>query len=240
MTANNGKLSIRDAVTGALVTDLTTTGTAMFPDWSPDGQTIVFVKSATSCTASQPNFGQASIFAYGGSLVTLSNSGGSWGNEKVLLAAAAGENNYYPSFSPDGKWVAFTKALNSSKSSWSVANGACSGQDGSGLSYDNPSATVWIVPSAGGAPTQLAAANGAAMKTNSWPKWGPKADGDYLWLSFSSTREYGNVLVGAAAHHQVWITAIPRGTSGGSIRLRPRSGSRSKTRRRRITSACGR
>jgi hypothetical protein len=219
VTAYNGKLSIRDGVTGALVSDLTTTGTAMFPDWSPDGTTIVFTRAATACTpGGLANFGQASIYAYGGSLVTVTNSGGTWGNEKVLLQAASGENNYYPSFSPDGKWIAFTKASTATKSSWSVANSACTGQDGSGLSYDNPSATVWLMPAAGGAATQLTAANGAAMKTNSWPKWGPKADGDYLWLSFSSTREYGNVLTGPAAHHQIWITAIPRmGGSGGDV-----------------------
>jgi Tol biopolymer transport system component len=210
VTAYDGKLSIRDGVTGAPVMDLPTTGTAMFPDWSPDGSTIVFVRAATACTPGLPNFGQSSIYAYGGSLVTITNSGGTWGNEKVVLQAASGENNYYPSFSPDGQWIAFTRASTATKSSWSVANSACTGQDGSGLSYDNPSATVWILPAAGGAPTQLAAANGAAMKTNSWPKWGPKADGDYLWLSFSSTREYGNVLTGANAHHQIWITAIPR------------------------------
>jgi Tol biopolymer transport system component len=211
VSAYNGKLSIRDAVTGALVSDLSTTGTAMFPDWSPDGNTIVFVRSATACAASAPNFGQASIYAYGGSLVTLTNTGGTWGNEQVLLQAATGENNYYPSFSPDGQWIAFTRASTSTKSSWSVANSACTGQDGSGLSYDNPSATIFIVPAAGGSPTELTAANGAPMKTNSWPKWGPKADGEFLWLSFSSTREYGNVLTGLNAHHQVWITAIPRG-----------------------------
>ena len=210
VTAYDGKLSIRDAVTGALVTDITTTGTAMFPDWSPDGSTIVFVRSATPCTAGQPNFGQSSIYAYGGSLVSVTSSGGTWGGEKVLLQAATGENNYYPSFSPDGKWIAFTRALTSTKSSWSIANSACTGQDGSGLSYDNPSATVWIMPAGGGGATALTQANGAAMKTNSWPKWGPKADGDFLWLSFSSTREYGNVLPAAMAHHQIWITAIPR------------------------------
>jgi TolB protein len=216
VTAYDGKLSIRDGVTGAMVSAITTTGTAMFPDWSPDGSTIVFVRTSTACTPGQPNFGQSSIYAYGGSLVTITNSGGTWGNEKVLLQAASGENNYYPSFSPDGKWVAFTKASNATKSSWSLANTACTGQDGSGLSYDNPSATVWIMPAAGGSATQLTAANGAAMKTNSWPKWGPKADGDYLWLSFSSTREYGNVLTGPNAHHQIWITAIPRmGTPSG-------------------------
>jgi Tol biopolymer transport system component len=213
VTAYNGKLSIRDAVTGALVQDLTTSGVAMFPDWSPDGNTIVFVKPATACTPGLPNFGQASIYAYGGSLATLTSTGGTFGNEKTILAAASGENNYYPSFSPDGKWIAFTRAQSATKSSWSVANSACTGQDGSGLSYDNPSATVMLMPAAGGTPVALTHANGAAMKTNSWPKWGPKADGDYLWLSFSSTREYGNVLTGLSAHHQIWITSIPRGTT---------------------------
>ena len=210
VSAYDGKLSIRDAVTGAPVMDLPTTGTAMFPDWSPDGSTIVFVRTAVPCTPGQPNFGQSSIYAYGGSIVTITNTGGTWGNEQVLLQAASGENNYYPSFSPDGRWIVFTKASTATKSSWSVANGACTGQDGSGLSYDNPSATVWIMPAAGGAATELTAANGAPMKTNSWPKWSPKPDGDYLWLSFSSTREYGNVLTGTNAHHQIWITAIPR------------------------------
>ena len=71
VTAYNGALTIRDAVTGAQLQALTTTGTAMFPDWSPDGNTIVFVRSSSACTPSLPNFGQASIYAYGGSLVTL-------------------------------------------------------------------------------------------------------------------------------------------------------------------------
>src|SRR5262249_28652794 len=160
-----------------------------FPDWSPDGNTIVFVKPAAGCTPGLPNFGQASIYAYGGSLATLTSTGGTFGNEKTILAAATGENNHYPSVSPDGKWIAFTRASTATKSSWSVANMACTGQDGSGLSYDNPSATVYVMPAAGGAAVALTHANGAPMKTNSWPKWGPKADGDYLWLSFSSTRE---------------------------------------------------
>ncbi|HEX6837691.1 MAG TPA: hypothetical protein VF334_14015, partial [Polyangia bacterium] len=51
VAAYDGKLSIRDGVTGAMMTALTTSGTAMFPDWSPDGSTIVYVKTATPCTA---------------------------------------------------------------------------------------------------------------------------------------------------------------------------------------------
>jgi Tol biopolymer transport system component len=210
----DGKLQLRDGTTGAAISNITTSGDALFPDWSPDGNTIVFVRPSAHCTASPPDFGQSSIFAYGGSLVTVTNSGGTFGNETVILAAATGENNYYPTYSPDGMYVAFTRASTSTKSSWSLGNTSCAGQDGSGLSYDNPSATLWIVPAGGGAATQLSAANQGPMLTNSWPKWSPKSDGEYLWLSFSSTRPYGNVLTGANAHHQLWITSVTRNAMG--------------------------
>lgn len=213
ITAYGNKLQLRDGVTGALIADVPTASGAMYPDWSPDGSKIVFVRPAVGCTAGLPDFGQASIFVYGGSLVTMTAANGSFANETVLLAAATGENNYYPTWSPDGSYVAFTRAQTTTKSSWALANTSCVGQDGSGLSYDNLSATLWMMPSAGGAPVQLTAANQGPMLTNSWPKWSPKADGDYLWLSFSSTRPYGNVLTGLLAHHQIWITAVSRTTT---------------------------
>jgi hypothetical protein len=216
ITSYGGKLTLRDGVSGARLADIATTGPALYPDWSPDGSRVVFVRPSTMCAANAPDFGQASIFVYGGALVSLTASNGSFGNEKVLLAAGAGENNYYPSFSPDGSWIAFTRVQGTTKSSWALGNTSCIGLDGSGLSYDNPSATLWLMPSGGGAPVALTAANGEPMRTNSWPKWGPKADGEYLWLSFSSTRPYGNVLAGASAHHQLWFTAIVRGGAGGS------------------------
>ena len=204
-----GKLELRDGTTGAKLADVPTSGAALYPDWSPDGKSLVFVRPSDKCTPSGLfNIGQESIFVYGGSLVTLSYTNGSFSGETVVLAAAAGQNNYYPSYSPDGGYIAFTRADATTKSSWGMAASACMGKDGSGLSYDNPSATLWLLPVKGGAPVQLTSANDAPMRTNSWPKWGPKADGEYLWLSFSTTRPYGNVLSGLSAHHQIWITAV--------------------------------
>jgi hypothetical protein len=62
----------------------------------------------------------------------------------------------------------------------------------------------------GGTPTRLDTANEGTMLTKSWPKWAPKADGEYLWMSLSSTRPYGTRLTGLDAHHQVWFTAVRR------------------------------
>lgn len=216
VTSTEGKLTLRDA-SGMSLGDIATSGPALYPDWSPDGKKLVFVRPAALCKPAQGiGFGQQSIFVYGGSLVTMEWNGSTFANEQVLLQATAQESNYYPSFSPDGAYLAFTRADGKTRSSWSSANDACAGKDGSGVSYDNPSATIWILPLTGGAPIPLSAANGEPMRTNSWPRWAPKADGEYLWLSFSSTRPYGNVLAGDDAHHQIWLTAVaPKGAAPG-------------------------
>ncbi|MEP6862362.1 MAG: hypothetical protein ABJE66_17185 [Deltaproteobacteria bacterium] len=215
LASSGGALSLYDAATGAVIAAVPTSGPALYPDWSWDGNTIVFVRPSALCAPGFLDFGQQDIFVYGGSIVTMQWDGSKFSNEKVVVAADASSNNYYPSFSPDGSWIAFARASTAVASSWSVAATACNGQTGAGLSYDNPSSSVWVMPAAGGAPTRLDTANDGTTLTNSWPKWAPKADGEYLWMSMSSTRPYGTRLTGADAHHQVWFTAIRRpGTSG--------------------------
>src|SRR5262249_37242105 len=131
ITSYEGKLTLRDAVTGAKQADVTTSGPALFPDWSPDGQQIVFVRPSSMCAPTNANFGQASIFVYGGSLVTLTaQAGGGFGGEKVLLQAASGENNFYPSYSPDGQYIAFARASTATKSSWALGSSSCFAQAG--------------------------------------------------------------------------------------------------------------
>jgi Tol biopolymer transport system component len=215
LASSGGALSLYDATTGALISHVTTTGPALYPDWSWDGNTIVFVRPSALCAPGLLDFGQQDIFVYGGSIVTMTWNGTTFADEKVVVAADAASNNFYPSFSPDGSWIAFARASTAVASSWSIAATACNGQTGAGLSYDNPSSSIWVLPAAGGAPTRLDIANDGTTLTNSWPKWAPKADGEYLWMSLSSTRPYGLRLAGADAHHQVWFTAIKRpGASG--------------------------
>ncbi len=205
-----GALAIYDAQSGAKLVDIPTSGPAMYPDWSWDGNTLVFVRPTALCQPGIVNFGQDNIFVYGGALVTMRWNGSQFVDEQVVVPASASANNYYPAFSPDGSWIAFARADAATPSSWALAATACNGQTGAGVSYDNPSATIWLVPATGGDPVALGRANETGLLTNSWPKWAPKADGEYLWLSLSSTREYGTRLTGLGAHHQIWISAIRR------------------------------
>jgi hypothetical protein len=213
VTSYQGKLTLRDGSTGAQLADIATSGLAFYPDWSPDGKHIVFVRPSSTCVPAPADFGQSSIYVYGGSLVTMDVSGDSFSNETVIVPVMA-NNNYYPVYSPDGGYIAFTRNDGTSLSSSPVANTSCAGATGAGISYDNPSATLWVLPTAGGAPIALTAANETGALTNSWPKWGPKTDGEYLWLALSSTRPYGNTLTGANAHHQIWISAIQHASAG--------------------------
>jgi hypothetical protein len=101
----------------------------------------------------------------------------------VTGASDAAYMQYYPQFSPDDQLIAFNRV-----------------PKGSGSSYNNAAAEVYVVPAGGGTPTRLAANDPASCTGakspglhNSWPKWAPQAataDGKtYYFLVFSSTRD---------------------------------------------------
>lgn len=111
----------------------------------------------------------------------------------VTGAADPNYTEYYPAFSPDDAFIAFTRIA------------------GSGNVYSVPEAEVFVVPSAGGIATRLAANDAPACQTglqspgltNDWPKWSPdvrQANGKhYYWITFSSKR------TGVA---QLYVTAL--------------------------------
>ena len=105
---------------------------------------------------------------------------------------------YYPAFSPDDAFVAFTRV------------------PGSESAYSNPHAEVYLLAfngGAGGTALRLPANDAAACQTtvvspgltNDWPKWSPQpvtAGGKtYYWLTFSSKRT-------GSGNAQLYITAV--------------------------------
>jgi Tol biopolymer transport system component len=119
---------------------------------------------------------------------------GVFGNPKTIVkSAGASENNYYPSFSPDGKWVLFNRAAADA--------------------YNDAGAEAYVISVDGSiGPIALGNANSTtANQTNSWPRWNPfiahEPTGDLMYLTFSSTRDYGIELVGAN-QPQIWMAAF--------------------------------
>jgi hypothetical protein len=186
-------VGLKDAKTGAVLQDKIDDGA--MPDMSPDGTSVVYAKPKTAppCfpgACGMPGVSEASLYV-------ATKNGATYGNPQVLVAAG-GQNAYYPSYSPDGKWVIFNRA--------SVGNDA---QGNPKSSYDAPDATVWAIAKAGGTPVALAKATSA--NGDSWPKW-MQRDQAYrgrriMWVTFSSRRAYG-LRAPAGKTAQIWMAAF--------------------------------
>lgn len=146
------------------------------PAWAPDGKTIAFVRAPQ--TAPPPDTAEINVPCdiYTVPFVDASepipqNPGEAPAQRNIQalpLPGASGDGfNYYPAYSPDGKWLAFTRHLN--------------GTD----TYADDAADIYIIPATG---TQKA----VRLKINSeyadsWPTWST----DSKWLGFGSNRKDG-------------------------------------------------
>jgi hypothetical protein len=190
------------------------------PDYSADGKRVVFVEPASFSFSGTTYKRFDDNHFTGGSLLTMSASGTSFGTPAPLLASR-GENNYYPAFSPDGGFVVFNRVP------LSGAAGACTGTaTTAGVcandAFSNPNARVFIMPSSGGTPIDLTAINGAGALANSWPRFAPTVQmykgHQIAWVTFSSTRDYGDVVrnstpVSGAPQHLCYPPESPENVS---------------------------
>jgi WD40 repeat protein len=193
LTVADYKARLYSLFTGALIMDIDTGGDRVsHPDWSPDGDSILLVR-ITSTAMNDMNF-------EGGEIIRMPWNGNSFGAAEVLVPATDDKNNYYPSFSPDGEWIAFNRAV---RTEIVRADGSV---EESSSSYANPSAELWLMAKDGTYQTRLDTANGVGELQNSFPRWGPLPDDDVLWLAFSSTRSYA--VDPNRGIPQIWVTAI--------------------------------
>jgi len=212
VTVSDGVLSLRSSATGAILATIPTTAGlhATHPELSPDGSALANVETTG---------GSYDYVVNDGSIVTRSFDGTTFGPQKVLVANATSAANYYPSYSPDGQWIAFTRTV--------------------GRSYSDPSATIYVIRADGsGAPIRLdAAMTGTDGQTNSWARWAPYSASlgsePIYWITFSSMRPFG-VLPGTpnpfnqpdGVDSQIWMTpffparaATGQDPSGPAFRL---------------------
>jgi hypothetical protein len=159
---------------------------ATHPEVSPDNTRLVSVEFTGGYAAQ----------AYNGSIVTRSFDAASntFGAPSILVPAAVGVTNWYPSFSPDGAWIGFTRTT--------------------GYSYNDATAETWLVKADGSQPpVQLAATNLTGNLTNSWARWvpfgqtfGPNND-KLFYLTFSTQRPFG-VRIPGGGRPQIWMTPV--------------------------------
>jgi hypothetical protein len=183
LAVQNGVLTVLDYATQTPITTMTAAGQVSHPDLSADGTSLVYVRKSGN---SDWNFTGGSIFVRSYDVATKT-----FGAEAPLVNDSS--INYYPSFSPDGKWVLFNRAVG-------------------GTAYNNGNASMWVIPADGSGPAvELVKANAGLGLTNSWGRWAPFAqtvganNEQIYWITVSSTRNFGVRLVGAN-RPQIWMT----------------------------------
>jgi hypothetical protein len=118
-------------------------------------------------------------------LYTVPYADGAGGPASPIAGASLpGKAEYYPDFSADDAFIAYTRVDNIN-----------------GYFYYRPDGEIYVIPSAGGNALRLAANDPPACTgqkspgiINSWPKWSPSVQASngkkYYWLIFSSAREF--------------------------------------------------
>jgi len=132
------------------------------PSWGPNGQ-IAFVRAPDLSGAQYAGV----FFTRPVDIFTIPETGG----VPSPVSGASGDGfNYYPAYSPNGQWIAFTRHNNAT-------------------TYSDPEAEIYIVPAGGGSPMRLNAnndVNGNPIpgSSNSWATWSM----DGTQLAFNSKR----------------------------------------------------
>ena len=183
LTVLDGIMTLRNPATGAILSNVEGTTFATHPEFSPQGDRLVYVEVAT------PNTDW--VFT-GGQLITRTYEQGVGFGPAVPIASAIGSNYYYPSWSPDGRWIVFNGSTEDA--------------------YDDISAELFIVRSDGtAAPIKLDSPNITTGLTNSWARYAPfeqMRNGEPLqWLTFSSKRPFG-IRTALGVTPQIWMAPL--------------------------------
>lgn len=179
-------LDIESGATVSLAGASDPTFVETMPAWSSDGATIAFVRTTGEV--------RGYALAVPSDIFTVPATGGT---ATLLPGAGNGGFNYYPAYSPDGRWLAFTRHTTGSST------------------RADPQAEVYLVPAQGGQALRLAANDLAGGQTligasNSWPTWSP----DGRSLAFNTKRNGGQF--------DIYVTQID--PDGNASPARPLSG----------------
>jgi hypothetical protein len=192
LVANAGELHLYDADSGDPIgghegrVDLGGMMRATHPDWSPLGD-YVAVSLASPVANRDMDHGQ---------IARIPVVADEFGTLEILVPAEGMDNNFFPRYTPDGAWIVYAHAQ--------------------GPSRNAESAELRLVAATGGTPIPLAAANGSPGGGTTMPSLAPSADGDLVWIAFSTIRPYGLVRPDVG-DDQIWLTAIDLGRAAAGV-----------------------
>jgi WD40-like Beta Propeller Repeat len=191
LVAANGVLTLIDADTGATIGDnagivsIPDKTVATHPDWAATGDRVAITLGTSG--------GNKDVS--GGSIALLTYAAGVWSQPEVVVRSSGDmDNNFFPVWSPDSKYIAFVHAVGKSK---------------------DVSAELQLFNVATSEVVSLARLNqrvnnedGVTGIANSMPTWAPSTKPGTFWLAFSSLRAYSNVRAQDKDKDQIWIAAI--------------------------------
>jgi hypothetical protein len=192
LAAGGGKLRLIDADTGSTIgpedgpLPLPAGMNATHPDWSPGGDRIALTLAAKGGDKQTEE----------GSIAVVTYDKGVFG-EPVVLVPSAGDkdNNFFPSFSPDARFIAYVNAR--------------------GGSQEATGARIRLVEVSTGTVHELTRLNervgtddGVADVGNTMPSWVQSLSDRMYWLSFSSLRAYSDLRPAHPKQDQLWMAAI--------------------------------
>jgi hypothetical protein len=129
----------------------------IYPRWTPDGEAIVFCSSS---------IGRHPAFVPFDLAIIPFNDGKGGAARLVPGASANGRSNYYPRFSPDGRWLSFCQ---------------CDGGD-----LIRPSSDIFLMPATLEDEPHMLESN-VPFAADSWHSWSSNS----RWLVFASKRDDG-------------------------------------------------
>ncbi len=179
----SGTLKVRDSSTGAVLETVQPAqigglGLGAMPEWSPDNKWLAFVRYTRPSTYDFE-------LVDSGDIVVMPYNGGAFGQAITVVPAKIGsEVHFWPSWSPDSKWLVFNSQ---------TCGGSCQ-------QYNATQTRLRLVraiddvgqPVANGAPIELAAGTHQANSSNNWPKFAPFLQNNrYAFVVYSARYRYG-------------------------------------------------
>lgn len=191
LVAQAGRMTLLDATTGETIGPAEAIAVpagkfATHPDWSALGDRVAFTLADKG--------GDNDVEK--GSIFVASFADDSFGAPEELVPNSGGsDNNYFPVWSPDSRYLAFVNT--------------------NGKSQDSTAAKLKLFDVAAQRVIELSRLNqrvnaldGEMKLGNSMPSFAPSSTPGSFWLSFSSNREYAHENLRDQKREQIWVSAI--------------------------------